>query len=127
MKKINEVKKDQAEATVLNPSHKFVIRQSFKLRMKTWPIRVVVMNLSWLPIWWMRKYAGRELRWTPTATLRWMRGRIDTLEIQNKRCYEGWRETEKKLEQKSMEELNRITNSRQKAIIKDAFGIDLGE
>jgi hypothetical protein len=104
----------------------FVMRRLlFELRMKTWPLRTAIMNISWIPLWWLRKYVPKtSLSWTPAATIRQMAKTIERLEQNNKDTFAGWRRTEDEFREYRRKIASETFSPEAKAIAKDMFGVD---
>lgn len=96
----------------------------FTIRLRTWPIRRAIHNLSWLPLWWLRKYVPKsELSWTPAATIRAMARRIMILEGFNQDILKRWGETEETLRAERMSRAADGLSEGQKAWAKDVMGV----
>lgn len=96
----------------------------FNLRMRTWPARVWLANLSWLPFWWIRKSVPKmQLTWTPAATIRSMAKRLDYLEKKNAEYLKRWGETEKELRAEKMSRAADGMSPEQKQWAKDVMGV----
>lgn len=96
----------------------------FDLRMKTWPARVWLVNLSWLPLWWLRKFVPpAQLTWTPAATIRTMAKRLQYLEAKNAEYLERWGETETALRAERMARLSDQMTSDQKEWSERVMGV----
>lgn len=98
----------------------------FKLRMKTWPLRVALMSLSWLPVWWVRKTVPPLYRsWSPASTIRRLTDTVDLQEKQYQSAMRGWRKTTKELEVAQRELFRLSTTPEQQTWLKETMGIDL--
>lgn len=97
---------------------------TFDLRMKLWPAWVWFHNLSWVPLWWLRKYVPRmQLTWTPAATIRAMGKRLEYLEAKNQEYLARWGETERTLRAERMARAADGMSPEQKEVIQRAWGV----
>lgn len=97
-----------------------------RLRTRTWPLRVAFMNLSWVPLWWMRKYVPKDqLSWTPAATFRGMAKHIRSQDETIERTFKGWRRTEEEFREYKMRHLSEQMSDDQKEFVKRVFGVEV--
>ncbi len=97
-----------------------------RLRTKTWGVRIFIMNLSWLPLWWLKKHIPKdEISWTPAATIRGLVKRVEFEKRHYDSLMKSFTITEKEFALYRKAHFSKITNDHQKKILKDSFGIDL--
>ena len=99
-------------------------RLKFNLRMKTWPARVWLMNLSWLPLWWLKKLPHPiHRRWTPAALIRHLCQRNEYLEAKNTEYLKKWGECEMALRAERMARMADKMTPEQKEWSQTVMGV----
>ncbi len=82
------------------------------------------MNLSWLPLWWLRKYVPPvELSWTPAETIRQLSKAVKRLEAHNEELYREWHKCETELRAERMARVADQMSPEQKQWAQEVMGV----
>ena len=100
-------------------------RYAVSSRMALWPAWVWLHNLSWIPVWWLRKEVPREcLRWTPAATVRAMARHIRVVQAQRDSYWEARLALEEADRTRRMAEFRATLTPELRQFANNVFGVE---